>query len=269
MEMEDIKLDDFENLPFMNSRKKKAGKRVKTAIGTALILAAGIGIGIGTTKINTLYDTIIQYLDNKSSEIAAKHITEKAKNELREIMDEEIKRAKQELEESEKKNQETINNDSNISPTVTKLASEYNLRYIVHCDKNSNTTRLYEISGKSIREIYKCRHTDGKGGPGPKQYSGDNKTIEEICNIKYVNLNPDRHGYGSAMIGLESGFPGMVMCGAVDSGIENAIRNGRDDSRSGLIYKNPAISHIANTISKFEDLTKIIIEDSRRPLALQ
>lgn len=158
---------------------------------------------------------------------------------------------------------------SNISPTVTYLARASGINYLIYVEKYSNMTYLYDVSTGTPKEVYSCRHIDGYGGPGPKQYPGDHKTIEEICEIRYIEFyNYSRRNplYGSAAIGLKSNFGGIILCGTDIQERINAIKHSNDITNACPVYLNTDIEILARAISGHKNETRVIVEDRRRPI---
>ena len=161
--------------------------------------------------------------------------------------------------------------ENNVPGTVKKVSLSEKPKYIIYCDKYTNTTRLYEAAGNTVVEIYSCRHTDGRGGSGPKKLIGDNRTIEDVCSLKYITFRSNSFNnplYGDAVIGLSSEFDRMVLCGTDYEERIAAIRQKRDVTLGCPVLLNKDISFIANRILLYMESTKVIIENSQRPLRI-
>ncbi len=160
------------------------------------------------------------------------------------------------------------------APTPDVLNGIYqrsNASAVIYVDKGNNMTYAYERNGKGWDIKGKYRHTDGGGGSGPKQRTGDNKTPEGIFGIDYnytkkINSNSRNPLYGSAKIGVNSNFDGILICGTDYEGRNNAIDQGRDVSNSGVILKNKDINNLYEIINNHKRSTFIVIEDESRPI---
>ena len=154
--------------------------------------------------------------------------------------------------------------------SVEHVIAENELDYVIYVDKYTNQTSLYEVSAEGAKRIYECHHIDGQGGPEPRSRVGDQRTIEEVCWVKYITFIPEKPRdplYGSAVIGLKSRFKYMILCGTDYPDRIIAIDEGQDITYSCPVYLNEDIEFIAKKVKPSEERTIIIIEDSRRPIS--
>lgn len=247
--IDDMANDFTPEFPFSRRKKSAAGKFARNT-GLALLVAGGFFLGKEHKQVENAY--------HKISDVIVETIADEFKN------------------NSHDGKQTTSSLTENVPVTVRhilQMPKYSDVKYIIYSDKHSNNTEFYEISqnpeNKTLREIYSCRHTDGRGGAGPKQSQKDGRTPEGIFPVKYVLTNTGgeaRQRCGPAIIGLETRFNGMAICGSYDTAKQNAIAYGKDASFSCVIVPNDAITTLAGYVAKYQKNTIVVIEDSRRPV---
>lgn len=169
------------------------------------------------------------------------------------------------------------NRTEEISQTIYSLNN--NIKYIILVDKKNNLTKL--IDCKTQNTIYTFNSTDGRGGPGPKESVGDNKTPEGVYYIKYYKTAKNYYNslYGAIRLGIN--YPnkidreqnrngqGLLICGTGIVNRINAINNKQDATYGSIVLKDDDIIKLYNKINSELYKTAIVIENPNRQINLK
>ena len=157
-------------------------------------------------------------------------------------------------------------------------------------DKKKNKTYLYEKNNSetNIREknylklIDTYKHTDGKGGKGPKEESGDKKTPEGLYKIVKAFFPTEEESlekYGQAYLkinypnkkDLELGRTGggIALFGTFRASILEAIKNKKDITSGNIILKNKDIMSLYNQIYESIDDTIVYIANKKNKKSMK
>jgi murein L,D-transpeptidase YafK len=239
---------------------------------------------------NELKNYTQQKIDQKSSEWF-----EEEKNKIPQIENQVLEN--QILRKNNTNNIQTnirlINQESNVnSPTqevyskkrvneLGSLISNDNFDYLIYADKSLNKIYLYNLNTNQFVSAFNT--TDGKGGCGPKQFNGDNKTPEGVYNLTYVKTTTENSYdynplFGTVRMGIN--YPnhydqikgrsgnGILICGAGYDYRNKAINDGYDVTYGSVATSNNDIELLLKNINNSLERTVVVIEDSNRKLNL-
>ncbi|MBU1974933.1 MAG: hypothetical protein KKG59_00860 [Nanoarchaeota archaeon] len=146
------------------------------------------------------------------------------------------------------------------------------IQYLLYCDKDENTIKVYEHIGSEVSLKYECPASFGTN-TGQKQFAGDHRTPELICGISQRQAFRDRSKFGVGMYELDlenstydGSGGGILLCGTDDQYRIQSIEQGRDCSSGGVIVKNQDWLSIDGIIRNDLKYTAVVVEHDIRPL---
>lgn len=162
----------------------------------------------------------------------------------------------------------TTVNETNYSndpdPNIIRLQKfKDKVDYVLYINKEDNQTSLYQIGKEGVKNIYSCNSSDGIN-QGNKVKQGDHKTPEGVFGIESIIKYRTESLFGAGKIRINTGYYGILFCGADYSDRINAINNKRDCTNGGIIVNNQDFLNISNTIGGAIKKTLVVIESPSR-----
>ncbi|MEM4260692.1 MAG: hypothetical protein QXG00_05640 [Candidatus Woesearchaeota archaeon] len=131
--------------------------------------------------------------------------------------------------------------------------------FIIYVNKENNTTSVINIRDNVEKLVYSCLSSDGVN-QGNKVKQGDHRTPEGIFSIASVIDYRTDSLFGVGKIRINTGYYGIVFCGADYSDRIKAIDEKIDCTNGGVIVKNDDFLKILDIINGHYYRTLFVIE---------
>ncbi|MBU1198750.1 MAG: L,D-transpeptidase [Nanoarchaeota archaeon] len=191
----------------------------------------------------------------------------------------ELSKGKVEIKETKPVKQKTISqtrqqtpiyksSSSNLPSSLQKLEQSLVRNYanVIYVDKQNNELSLFEKNNGKLELVKTYDCSTGKN-TAAKIKSGDSATPEGVFKFTYRNFSPELPPlYGDGMIGIDTEYKGIILCGADFPDRIKAIKNNQAYSNGGVIVSNKDLRDLDNKVGQQWSNAVFVAENPSRPI---